>query len=595
MNETDVLLDDLQEWRRPDLAEDRPPPLIVEVFLDMTQLGHDQALVITDDSDRRWNVSEALASSNDSRYLPLSGTKRHLEVTLERWTVQLNDAVGHTASELSDLLPNVYKKGVVLFRSIYTFLRLTPAWKLHKKLERQPGNYQGIKMKFRIRQQRRSAFGQKDSLYTPLSPPEHESSGKVSRESFRPLATPVGFLSIDVDYRMNCNFGVASTEALISDQFLGADEKMLASRGGRSLPGQRPEPQRARYSSTAAPTTTTTRDRPRGLLGAYGSLGTFHAPDKRGSPISALKQLAQDDDDDGSDQMTKMEAVPRSAGASRRTSVNYLENPPFKGGSLATSPRRSPLLGTSAGRTESALARYGSAQASSSSKRSSLNALPQQHLRAPSISSDIAVASPSSGASSPKPAPARYSSSFANRTRRIPSQSSRTGESNTSSGRGSSESKEKSGRLNEGTAGSSGSAKTDEDEIASFISDLSRAKDVKFHTPRSSRDNIVNLAKYSSLRDPSTQLAEEMSSSSLIQTSLTPPSRRLSNVPGLSTSSSPSRTLAYAPHVRSRLSTHSIAEEASAALGEGSDSPNIREEIEEEEDDEPFIFPQDNL
>ena len=99
------------------------------------------------------------------------------------------------------------------------------------------------------------------------------------------------------------------------------------------------------------------------------------------------------------------------------------------------------------------------------------------------------------------------------------------------------------------------------------------------------------------MRDPSTQLAEEMSSSSLIQTSITPPSRRLSNVPGLSTSSSPNRTLTHAPHVRSRLSTHSIAEEASGASavsGEGSDSPKIPE-AEEEEDDEPFIFPQDNF
>jgi autophagy-related protein 13 len=90
-----------------------------------------------------------------------------------------------------------------------------------------------------------------------------------------------------------------------------------------------------------------------------------------------------------------------------------------------------------------------------------------------------------------------------------------------------------------------------------------------------------------------------MSSSSLIQPSLTPPSRRLSNVPGLSISSSPSRALAHAPHVRSRLSAHSIAEEvtgAAGASGEGSDSPKIQEEeAEEEDDDMPFIFASDNV
>ena len=94
------------------------------------------------------------------------------------------------------------------------------------------------------------------------------------------------------------------------------------------------------------------------------------------------------------------------------------------------------------------------------------------------------------------------------------------------------------------------------------------------------------------MRDPSTQLAEEMSASSLVQPSLTPPSRRLSNVPGLSTSSSPGRNLTHAPHVRSRLSTHSIAEEIGNSGTSGDESPALAEE---EEEDEPFIFPQDNL
>lgn len=93
--------------------------------------------------------------------------------------------------------------------------------------------------------------------------------------------------------------------------------------------------------------------------------------------------------------------------------------------------------------------------------------------------------------------------------------------------------------------------------------------------------HTVNLSKYSNLRDPSGQLADEMSASSLINTSSTPPSRRLSNVPGLSTSSSPSRQMAHVPAVRSRLSTQSITEEAGL--------PN-EESRDDEEEDEPFIF-----
>lgn len=197
----------------------------------------------------------------------------------------------------------------------------------------------------------------------------------------------------------------------------------------------------------------------------------------------------------------------------------------------------------------------------------------------------------SSTSPSSRPTSVRYSSSFANRTKRFPSQSSKAAESNTSSGRGSSDSKEKSEHLNELVQGSMGSAHTDEDDITSFISDLERSKAIKFHTPPNTRDNVVNLAKYSNMREHA-QLADEMSSSSLIQASSTPSSRRLSNVPGLSTSSSPSRAVTHVPHVRSRLSAHSVAEEpssASAASGESSTSPKVP--LAEEDDDEPFIFP----
>lgn len=98
-----------------------------------------------------------------------------------------------------------------------------------------------------------------------------------------------------------------------------------------------------------------------------------------------------------------------------------------------------------------------------------------------------------------------------------------------------------------------------------------------------------------------------MSSSSLVQqsSSLTPPSRRLSNVPGLSTSSSPNRAQPHVPHVRSRLSTQSIAEERGEEKGRRPER-GVEEEVEvegagseedddDDDDDEPFIFQQDNI
>ncbi|SMR52026.1 unnamed protein product [Zymoseptoria tritici ST99CH_3D1] len=590
LDDTDVLLDDLQHWRGPDLSEQRPVPLVIEVYLDTSHLSHNQALVAIDDAGKRWDVADALGSSAESSPRPSRNGGRFCEVVLERWTVELGDAEDYSKSEINDALPNVYKKGVVLFRSLFTLARLLPAWRLHRKLTRQPGSHQALRMKFRIRQGH-STSRRKDLLYAPLSPSERDAGSVVERHHISPLLCRSGPLSIFVDYRTHCEFSVADAEALLSSRFLGLDAGVPTVPVGRSLPGAHSEQSRVRYSSLAGHTSQQTA-----RVGAYGSLGTFHAADKRGSPVTELRQRVQDDEEE---EMEAQRGSTRERDMPRRTSINLVTNPPFKAGSLASSPKPSPSPSTSMGRDSNFL-RIAS---TSAGKRVSLNTLPQQALRAPHIPNETALAS--SGSSSPKPAPMhRYSSSFANRNKRFVSPGSKTGESAmsaASSGRASSSSKEKpSGQFASGTPDSSGSGQTDDEDIAFFISEVERAKNLpSFHARPPSRGNTVNLAKYSSLGAPGSQLAEEMSSSSLIQTSATPPSRRLSNVPGLSISSSPSRALAHAPHVRSRLSAHSIAEEvtgASAASGEGSDSPKIQEEeAEDEDDDMPFIFASDNV
>lgn len=561
---------------------------MIEVYVDTSHLSHSQALVVVDDTGKRWDVADALSSSADSSTRHNRNGGRLFEVVLERWTIDLGDADGYPAADLNDALPNVYKKGVVLFRSLHSFSRLLPAWKLHRKLTRQPGVHQALRLRFRIREGHVASQSRSDSLYTPLCPSGQGLNALVNRYNIPPLLCRTGPLSVTVDYRTSCDFNVADSEALLSSRFLGLDDHLPAAvLQGRSLPGARSEQSRVQYSSLAGAV-----GNQKARVGAYGSLGTFHAAGKRASPVTELKQRVLEDDMDDD---TSRPRSSRGGESGRGTPINLVTNPPFKSGSLASSPRP----GSSLGRSESTSLskRLGT---SASDKRVSLNTLPQQALRAPPIPSDTAIAS--SGSASPKPAPVhRYSSSFANRNKRFTSQSgNRTTESNVSSGRGSSSSKDRSGQLMEGTTGSSGSGQqSDDNDIASFIKQLSDAKDLPLSRPES-RGNTINLSKYSGRVNQQERLDEAMSSSSLLQQSGTPPSRRLSNVPGLSTSSSPSRALAgiHAPFVRSRLSTHSIAEEVTGASGglSGSDSPKIHEEEEdEEEDEEPFIFPQDNI
>lgn len=580
---------------------------MIEVYVDTSHLSHSQALVVIDDAGKRWDVADALGSSADSSPRHNRNGGRLFEVVLERWTIDLGDADGYSVSELNDALPNVYKKGVVVFRSLYSYSRLLPAWKLHRKLTRQPGAHQALRLRFRIKEGCAPSQLRSDSLYTPLCPSEQDADSLVERYTIPPLLCRSGPLSICVEYRTSCDFNVADSEALLSSRFLGLDEGLPTAVGhGRSLPGRRSEQSRVQYSSLAGGASS---QRPR--VGAYGSLGTFHSTGKRASPVTELRQRGLDDE---MEDHTKRPTSSRGGGSGvggggggggggagggagsygRGTPINFVSNPPFKSGSLASSPKASPS--SSFGRSDgnSLPRRLGT---SSSDRRVSLNTLPQQALRAPPIASETAIAS--SGSSSPKPAAPvhRYSSSFANRNKRFVPQSgsNKTVESNASSERGSSSSKDRSGQLTKDSPGSSGSGqKPEHEEIGDFLNQLQAAS-----IRPVSRGTTINLSQYSGKQGGQEELDEKMSASFLVQHGSTPPSRRLSNVPGLSTSSSPSRALAggaHAPFVRSRLSTHSIAEEVTGAGSgglSGSDSPKIYEE--DEEDEEPFIFPQDNL
>ncbi|KAF2772373.1 hypothetical protein EJ03DRAFT_202860 [Teratosphaeria nubilosa] len=676
MDDTDALLDDLAEWKRPDLVESRPQPMVIEVYVDTAGLSSNQALVFVDDAGKRWDVCDALSSSStaSSPRPPHRSGGKGSEVVLERWTIELGDKAGYSAEELNDQLANVYKKGVVLFRSLYTFLHFLPAWKLYRRFGRQPGNGHNLRLKYRIReggidsggssQGLSTSRGHKDSLYAPLCPSELATSLTTSttdpahfvRHHVIPaLHCPAGPLLIRADYRLSAEIRVVDSEALLSSRFLSRDQGLpptLAAhqlaRAGGSLPaGARASrtssssaasasqtASRTQYGSAADPRTTARQ--PRALLGAYGSLGTFHGGaaniGKKESPLSEIQHhhvtADTDDEDEERASMDRLNRVtrdelgreilpskdevrrevlgssPSSSSSSsnrirpRNEPVRFNGKSPFKAGSLgdaeleASSPRSSSAQSGRSPTLPPTLAHYSSFGVSSTGsgpssiprdKRVSLNTLPQQALRAPGaapLSSDTAIAS--SASSSPKPAPVqRYSSSFANRPRR---QHSTSGSQAT--GRGSAGSASSSTRNSASDAGAAG-PQSDEESIAEFVR-LLEGSAVKNHAltrPSSRGSQVVNLSKYSALRDGGVgALADEMSASSLINASSTPPSRRLSNVPGLSTSSSPSRgALAHQPHVRSRLSAQSIVEARGG-------------EVEEEEDDElPFIFRQEDI
>ncbi|KAK5696633.1 autophagy protein 13 [Elasticomyces elasticus] len=547
LDDTDALLDELQEWKRSDLSSDRPPPLVIEVYIDTANLSQNQALVIADETGKRWDVADALAGSGQSSPRPTNRQGgKFCEVVLERWTIELGDWSQDTAAGRHEQLPNVYKKGVVLFRSLYTFLRFLPAWKLYRRLGRHPVNGGGgLRVKYRIKQGG-LASRSPDSLLVPLYPLQHtarrpeqhdydytsdsdtqqhrDTTNGLERHRFESLACPSGPLRISVVHRHNSDFAVASAEALLSSRFFGRRE--------------------------SDPTTTTTMD-----------------------PYN------------------KAELGERAA------SANTKGKSPFKAGTLASlRPHRpshdqgfnsrSPGDGTEPKPTEktfmktvdkqkSDIREIGTRQYKPFEKRISLNTLPQKALRAPphSLPNETAIASSTSSPMAPPSLP-RYQSSFAGRVKRNSSTSQ--GQNNTSEG--------SSARGSTSDQAASG-PRSDDDDIQDFVG-LLESDSVKFaKLTKPAPRRTVDLSVYSALREESEWLADDMSASSLLHKAPTPPSRRLSNVPALSTSSSP-RPLGHATHVRSRLSTQSIAEGA----GRGGDGSG-----DEGETEEPLLFRTDEV
>jgi autophagy-related protein 13 len=81
-DEFDDFREELRTWRLCGSFENRPPPMIIETYLDASRLTNSQSLVIVDENGKRWDVLEALnasdSSSDGSSGEGLAGRLRHV-------------------------------------------------------------------------------------------------------------------------------------------------------------------------------------------------------------------------------------------------------------------------------------------------------------------------------------------------------------------------------------------------------------------------------------------------------------------------------------------------------------------------------------
>lgn len=520
--------------------------MTIEFYIDLTQIPRGYDLIHIDDENRRWSVTRSL-----QREIKTQGDiDMPLKLIYERWTIELDARSSSVDTSGKDPPPNLYKKGVILMRSLYTYLRFLPAWKFTRRLSQKTGLDVLLKPKFDII--KGTVGSNNDTLDWPIVDEEEEAVTEEYR--FQPLPCTLGTIHLSTKYRANCNFeleaigGSSTIQTTMTNESVGSSER-LADSSSDYIPQDSP------------------RHRNRAKLGSGGE--GVESRVVTGSR-SSLKST---------------DPIPVGS-FPRRTSLSFQ---PFKAGSLSSSPATGPLAaspGGSYGRT------IGAIPTSHSRSRTSLNTLPQQALRNPSTASEPTNIPHS--ASSPKPASIqRYSSSFSNRRARFPSSYNTKADEDGSSSRGSDMSAQRTSvtALDQETM-----YHDDSESIGDFLKMLDRSSRDLDTFPKSDAASVaanshrtaLQYSKFAKMKDSTSQLSESISSSLILPkssfqslrqpinnaltTSVNPP---LAGTSSLSSTPSPSHkpVSPHAPHtpaVPSRLSNNTPASYNSDLSNNGS-------------------------
>ncbi|KAK2599392.1 hypothetical protein N8I77_011149 [Diaporthe amygdali] len=571
-DEIEEFRNDLRSWKTCSAFENPFPAMVIETYLDASRLSPSQCLVVVDDNGKRWDVLEALNSSETSDDSPTS-RRRNTEVILERWRLELKPGPIENVEDFGPILPTIYKKSIIFFRSLFVASRIIPAFKFSQQnMTRKP--QPALEVKCRILTGETEPSGH-DALRQPLS----DGRDVVTDYMLGDLEVPVGRFYASATYRNDCHFRVDDAESLLSSRFMGVDEHFFKP----SIPQTRESNRRESSAEVGSlPSRRQGRDSPDAQQ-TYGSLSTFHGAGAPGtSPISALKAIKTVGSETSSPPGSipaSMEEPPHSLPirpsvrgretSGRRTSVSFQ---PFKAGSLSGSPRipdgdipASPL----SGQRQSGLSALAQAR-----NRNSLTAGMPASLRGGPPPGEIPVSS------SPRPSSGRISSSFSHRKGRLSFGGPSRGvdDDQASSGRqslSSSIAQPGSGLLAEtGGQASSGSLNADDDNISEFLKVLDSKKTLPSFEPgkkgeSATKRTVAQLSKFQHMRDSNNALTESMASSVQLQRSSSSSSRQLTSVPGMvppgtsmSVSSSPGKPLSphtpHTPAIPSRLSENSI-------------------------------------
>ncbi|KAK9377900.1 autophagy-related protein 13-domain-containing protein [Lipomyces chichibuensis] len=545
VDDMDTFRDELRLWKAADAALVTSsfaslPPLLIETVLDTRDLTANQTLVVLDDEGQRWNVDAAAAAGG------LRADVRRPEIVLERWRIEL-DPRSINALGLPPELPVVYKKSIVLFRSLYAYVRLLPAWRFRKKLSKAKLNPSSLKISCRVLN---GAYPVSSRGRIGLSMPlVLDRKDDTQNHTFKKIDTPAGAFTVHVTYRKNCEFRVDDSESILSSHFLNLDEhstRKYANTAAATASARR----YSRTSKTSPANSLPSAHSPSREVSqldpglSYGSLSSFHHQSiavPGASPLSALRGTATGTGHERESSLTSSlsTSAPRNITSGTRKSLNQIDTgrpavQPFKSPALSASPSSDPMapgggsyprLSYRRGSASSSISSYQQrAQRSSFSstfsggQRQSTSVSPVNTFN-PSAALAISTSSASSAGSRPESG-RRYSSSFGSR--------SQWQHGSTSS---SSATVAAQHAVVDGSAGGSGTPSDDDNELGEFVRMLDSRRPLKSFATQRESDSVAavagvgmgtsaprtSLARFQQLRDSHAFLSDSMSASVVVQ------------------------------------------------------------------------------
>ncbi|KAJ3164592.1 autophagy protein 13 [Geranomyces variabilis] len=234
----DSLREQLKYWRAH--AVSQPQPLFIDVYLDISNLGRGQVLMLRDEQTlRRQRMSQESLFVVD-RDTGLA--TRHSSVLLESWQLTFSQTTPSQPLEL----PTVYKKSVAFFRSLYSHARLLPAFRLSRRFKRKPGS---MSVGFRVSTARNTPYDEAglDQLHST-----GDMRRGIEEYNFGSIETPLGVFSLHVNYRLECDFSIEDPDHGVMDGRLAdMDENYFSPRsmGNRTSSPLAPYPRRDSTSS----------------------------------------------------------------------------------------------------------------------------------------------------------------------------------------------------------------------------------------------------------------------------------------------------------------------------------------------------------